>query len=362
MKLPNIFKRRRAGSLNLAIAKTHRVSNRLVGMQLTMGNFIALALSAAQMSIGFIFLCVDLIKGQPLMYVMIAIIGVALGILIERLSLAGLMGIRRANEKIEAESTGYYARLRKIRTMDASPEEKEIFIAELKEQHEKELKSLVMRRNLSIPVAAVGMILSTSIGDLFWHKIFSEMKPAELGVAMSLACACVIGLTFVYSELFKTIMDDSLEGIVKDNNLDRATVIAERESTQIGLMISSFDGLKKDEKKMRPVENQIRDALVTDLQEFARQVSEGIDVLNDGKRRRRSSPNNALPAPSGRNLYRDNKDRFVAYMTEYPNADLEEIAREFGITESGASKWRTRYLDEKPIEAEIVDADPDEDM
>jgi hypothetical protein len=360
MKLPNIFKRRRPGSLNLAIANTHRVSNRLVGMQLTLGNFIALALSALGMSLGFIFLCEPMIKGQPFMYGMLAVIGTSLGILIERLSLAGLIGIRGANEKIERLSDEFYTKLRKLRaTTDLPGEEKELMIKEFTEQHGKAIKRLERRRNLSIPVAAVGMILSTTIGDLFWHHLFSPLQPGWLGMVLSLACACVIGLTFVYSELFKTIMDDSLEMIVKDNQLDKASVVAERESTQVRLMIDSFAGLKKDERKMRPVENQIKEALIVDMQDFADQVRDGVDVMN-GARRRRAK---ALPAPrSGkRTLYRDNAEAFTAFMQECPNARLEDIMEEFGISRSAAGDWRLQFLNEQPIDAVVIQQDDNDD-
>jgi hypothetical protein len=72
--------------LNMVIAKTHQLSGRLVGMQITGGNFIGIVLSMVQMSLGFVFITSGLTKGSPYAIGMVVLVGCALAILVERLS------------------------------------------------------------------------------------------------------------------------------------------------------------------------------------------------------------------------------------------------------------------------------------
>src|SRR6478672_4916504 len=79
-----------ANRLNMAIAKTHRLSSRLIGMQLTGGNFLGIALSAVQMSAGFLILGEPIYQAAMIIAGAIVLIGMVLAVLIERLSLGGL--------------------------------------------------------------------------------------------------------------------------------------------------------------------------------------------------------------------------------------------------------------------------------
>jgi hypothetical protein len=336
-----------ANKLNMAIAKTHQVSTRLVGMQITSGNFIAIGLSALQMTVGFIFLSNALIAGRWFMYLLVIGIGIALAFLIERLSLGGLMAIRGSNEAIDALEADYYERLRKMRQdrgeMDVRQlEELGKQEEELKEQHLRQLKTYVKRRGISIPVTVIGMGLSATIGDIFWHAIFAPLKNPWAVYPMSLGCAAVIGLTFIYSELYKTIMDSSLADIIRDTSLMKVTVANEREVVQLDTMVQAFDNMRKDDRIIETAQNRVQDALVKDLENFADAVAEGIDVLRlEGPRRRRRK---ALPAPKAkRTLYRENKEAFAAFMEEHPEASLGDIQEHFQISRSAAGEWRLLY-------------------
>src|SRR5579871_6825226 len=80
--------------LNMAIAKTHQFSSRVLGMQLTGGSFVAIMLSAVQLAVGFVDVGAEVINGSIYMAGFIALVGALLAILIERLSLGGLSLVR----------------------------------------------------------------------------------------------------------------------------------------------------------------------------------------------------------------------------------------------------------------------------
>src|SRR5258708_5568353 len=101
----------KGNKLNLAIAKTHRLSSRLIGMQLTTGTLIGICLSALQMSAGFIIKGQSLINGNFFLAIMVAAIGIALAILVERLSIGGLSGVRVASTNMKRIGEAYFGML-----------------------------------------------------------------------------------------------------------------------------------------------------------------------------------------------------------------------------------------------------------
>src|SRR5689334_18588399 len=98
----------RASTFNHLIARTHRLNNQLIGMQLTMGNLIAVCLSAAQITAGVVGLLWVSAGGWALLAVLICF---ALAVVIERLSLGGLMIFRTASKALEKIEHGYHAKL-----------------------------------------------------------------------------------------------------------------------------------------------------------------------------------------------------------------------------------------------------------
>src|SRR5438105_475955 len=87
-----------ANKLNMTIAKTHQLSGRVIGMQLTAGTLIGIVFSAAQMSAGFFILAGG---SNVLVGVGMVLLGVLLAVMIERLSLGGLAGVRVATEGLK---------------------------------------------------------------------------------------------------------------------------------------------------------------------------------------------------------------------------------------------------------------------
>lgn len=339
--------------LNLTIAKTHELSNRVVGMQLTAGNFIAIALSATQMTLGFIYLVHPVAWG----YVLIAVIGVALAVLIERLTLGGLIAVRISNENIFALEEKHYEMLQEA-DRDETPRERQAL--------DRRINKLKSDRKASIPVSAVGMVLSTCIGDLFWHTIFEPLGNPWLIYPLSFSCAMVIGLTFVYSELYKTIMDGTLGEILQDTHLKSIAVQHEGKNMQLGLMVASYDALQKDEEKRAPAQKIVEETLLARLIDFANgveQASEQNPVNGERSNEQQQQPQigqtevkqieapQADRKPTGRTRYYECRSELTQMIADNPTISNQDIADHFGIAKSTANAWLDKLTKEVVIAA-----------
>src|SRR5579871_2212191 len=366
-KLKKQKKQGKGNRLNLAIAKTHQVSSRVVGMQLTSGNFIALLLSSIQMVAGFLILAqpiIDACKTDVERYgerFLVSSIGVLMAVLVERLGLGGWIGMRQANEEIDRLGEEKYNTLRRMRTNRGEMNEAELAELTRKEQEISEHHDHVVARQRKYYKqarlgACTGMVLSTGLGDIFWHRMFTALGNGYLVLGMSLACAFVITLTFIYSELFKKIIDTALKGIIKDMELMKVAVTNERQNMQLDTVVHAFEAIRNDPKKRKPAQMKIEGALITDLQNFAEAVGDGVDLMKiDGRAMRRKALGSSQEPR--RLLYRDHREVFAVYMREHPEALLSEIMEEFGISQSAASDWRMEYRQEceQMIEGEVLE-------
>jgi len=366
-KLKKQKKQGKGNRLNLIIAKTHQVSSRVVGMQLTSGNFIALLLSSLQMVLGFLILAQPIINSYPSDLqkngerALIAIVGILMAILVERLGLGGWIGMRQASEEIDHLEEERYNTLRRLRNNRGEMSEGELAELarkeqELQEHHEHLLERQRKHYRQARVGAFTGMILSTILGDLFWHTLFEPLGNGVLVLVMSLACAFVISLTFIFSELFKKIIDVALKGIIKDMELMKVAVTNERQNMQLDTVVHAFEAIRNDPKKRKPAQMKIEGALITDLQNFAEAVGDGVDLMKiDGRAMRRKALGSSQEPR--RLLYRDHREVFAVYMREHPEALLSEIMEEFGISQSAASDWRMEYRQEceQMIEGEVLE-------
>jgi len=328
-----------ANKLNMTIAKTHQLSSRVVGMQLTSGNFVGLVLSAMQMVIGFIYLAGN---GSPAMTALIAVIGVALAVLVERLTLGGLIAIRVSNERINHLEENHFQLLQTEQRDETQAERINL---------DRRLKKLKSDKKMSIPVAVVGMLLSTSIGDIFWHHLFESLG-GPLSFVLSFACAGVIGLTFVYSELYKAIMDGTLGEIIDDQILMKKAVGAEEQNMQMDMMVQGYDSIRKDGGKLEPAKTKVEETLVGRLGAFADAVAAAgtssngielpdqtkIELLNSGEATKR------LDAPvsertNTRGRFEENRAKLQRMLIATPNASMAQIAEAFDIAPSTAHTW-----------------------
>ncbi len=313
-------------------------------MQLTGGNFVGLVLSAVQMVVGFFFLMVNADAGTK---TLVAVIGVALAVLIERLTLGGLIAIRVSNESIHYLEETHFQTLQ-IEQRQETPLERTNL--------DRRVKKLKSDRRMSIPVASVGMLLSTSIGDIFWHHLFESLG-GFLAFVLGFACAGVIGLTFVYSELYKAIMDNTLGEIISDQVLMGKAVKAEEQNMQMDVMVDSYDAIRNDETKLEPAKTKVEETIVSRLSAFADAVA-NAGLLPNGN----TLPNGQtaidapleqkrLPAPNGRGRYRECKDELAKLRQQRtPRMSMQDLANHFKIAKSTVSDWIDRLETEQAAE------------
>jgi hypothetical protein len=374
MVKPSKKQRKKQGKgnrLNLAIAKTHQVSSRLVGMQLTSGNFIALVLSSIQMVAGFLILAQPIVdsfrtewekNGERLL---ISVIGILMAVLVERLGLGGWIGMRQANEEIDRLTEEKYNTLRRLRANrgEMNPEELEELGRKEQEvqEHHTHLVDKARKHHARARIGAfTGMILSTILGDLFWHRLYEPLGNVVVVFVLSLACAFVISLTFIFSELFKKVVDTALQGIIKDMELMKVAVTNERQNMQLDIVVHAFEALRNDPKKREPAQLRIEQALVTDLRNFADAVGDGVDLMKiNGRALRRKLLSS--PETPQRVMYRDVREEVAAFLQQHPEATLGMLMEQFDISKSTASEWRAQYKEEQQqvIEGDITEVEAD---
>jgi hypothetical protein len=321
-----------ANKLNMAIAKTHRFSSRLVGMQITTGNLIGVILSATQMSVGFEVLAQGVTHGNIPGDVGIAIIGIALAILVERLSLTGLAGVRVTSEHKQRLEDAWYE-LRKNR----EPSEVET------EDHLRLLKKYKRDGWKSVVFSTLGILLSAAIGDQFWHLLFAKM--GIWGVILSLACAAVISLTFLHSELYKSLVDGVLKEILADLHLQKVAVAAEEQVMQVDMMMEAYDDVRNDDERYYQAKDKMKKVIGRRLGNFANHaanVGYEIDMINaPGQQFVEGSI--SYPAqkmlPSPRNKYAYHREELVRLLRANPALVQRDIAKHFGVSASTANDW-----------------------
>jgi len=301
-------------------------------MQLTGGNFIGIALSAIQMSAGFLIIGQPIIKGSFLIASLITFIGMALAVLIERLSLGGLSAVRVARAHCKGLEDSFY--------LIETPTERQV------EQFETRKKSFGSDGRIGWVFGGLGMVLSASVGDVFWHFLFAPLQPEWLGVAMSLACAAVIGLTFVHSELYKLLMDGVLKEILADMSVMKTAVAVEEQSMQLDMMVDAYEAVQSDESVREPAEDRIRKTIGRRLTGFANQISaaadqvQAINSVTVVDSSFGSNPQLALPAPRGK--YHLHKEELLRLLRANAQLSQRDIAQHFNISRSTANEWYRR--------------------
>jgi len=321
----------KGNKLNLTIAKTDRLSSRLIGMQLTTGTLIGIALSALQMSAGFIIKGQSLIHGNFFLALMVAGIGIALAILVERLSIGGLSGIRVASTNIKEVNDAYYGMLLKEKRDPTDTE---------KTSYDKQHKALKTQRGWSVVFACIGMILSAGIGETFWETLFSGL--GGMGVVLSIGCALVISLTFLHSELYKFLIRGVLKEIIDDQDLMKSAVAAEGQAMQVDLLVAAFDSVRDNESVRLPAQSKVERAVIRSLSGAADQFalqnnvtiyeSPNLPAIGHGAQAQ-------LPAPKNTSKYMQCRDELRRLLINTPTISAGVVATHFTISKSTAHVW-----------------------
>ena len=386
--------KRKGAGLNQLIAKTHKLGGQLLGLQITNGNVIAVGFSAMQITAGVVKLAWMSLGGWSLALIPVC---TPLAILIERLSLGGLMVFRAAGKQLRALEDEYYlARL-----------EKEATGAE-HYQYERLVKRLKKDRRIAIGQVVLGVLLSGIVGDQIWQAIFQAVMN---GWMLSLMIAATVSLTFVFSEMYAELSDHTIAERMKDRQIPEAVLKTSEADLQVELSLEAFGNLRSDPVKRLDVVSRIEHGLTQRLHAFADRAEyllcepEGQTVVSiEGQKviegelqevgseplglgsepvtekseppvggsepvtgksepqiggseplREKSEPQIVGSEPKktkGRRpwseakeyAYRSNCEAFFTFMEANPKATLAEIQVHFGIVKTCASEWRTRYI------------------
>src|SRR5579871_4356513 len=363
--------KRKGAGLNQLIAKTHKLGGQLLGLQITNGNVIAVGFSAMQITAGVVKLAWMSLGGWSLALIPVC---TPLAILIERLSLGGLMVFRAAGKQLRALEDEYYlARL-----------EKEATGAE-RYQYERLVKRLKKDRKIAIAQVVLGVLLSGIVGDQIWQAIFQAVMN---GWMLSLMIAATVSLTFVFSEMYAELSDHTIAERMKDRQIPEAVLKTSEADLQVELSLEAFGNLRSDPVKRLDVVSRIENGLTQRLHAFADRaeylltegeyqearivaidalpvaqtvgvteesvgvteesvgVAEGSVGVAEGsvgakKRIRRSW------SERKERMYESNQEEFFRYMERNPSTKLAGISERFDIARATASDWRLRYWAEK---------------
>jgi hypothetical protein len=311
--------------LNMVIAKTHQLSGRLVGMQITGGNFIGIVLSMVQMSVGFVFITSGLTNGYPPAVGMVMVVGCALAILVERLSIVGLASVREAKADRKKCLDQFYRLAIKKEPTTWEIEAKDRRVAEL----DKDIRA-------GWWFGGMGMFLSVLVGDIFWHKMFESLGQWYVVLPMSLACAAVIGVTFVNSELFKEMLDRVLKAILRDLHLMKAAVAVEEQNMQLDMLAASMQEVRSDEARRQPLEDKIGKVVVRRLSGFADHFG---DLILDDTVVEAAQPLQIAPPTKRRTQYDMHKEEMRQLLAANPAMSLQDLANHFGKPKTTMQGW-----------------------
>jgi DNA-binding Lrp family transcriptional regulator len=315
-----------ANKLNMMIAKTHQLSSRIVGMQITTGTLIGVILSATQMSVGFEIVGQGVTHGNLAEDGGIGVIGVSLAILVERLSITGLAGVRVASERKHRLEDAFYQLC-----IEREPTQAE------QGNFDRQIKKLDGEILRSTIFAVIGIVLSAALGDQFWRTLFASQGIG--GEVLAIACAAVISLTFVHSEIYKTLVDGVLKEILADLHLQKVAVAAQEQVQQVDMMVESYDEVRDDEEAYQSAKNKVKRIIGRRLSSFAEKVGAVGNEMDALEVRVVEGSLAPLQLPSPRGKYGYYREELARLLRANPGLLQRDIANHFGISQSTASDW-----------------------
>ena len=326
---------------NQLIAKTHRFNSQMIGLQLTMGNMIALCLSASQITAGVIALLWVKVQWLSLCS---ALLCFPLSIVIERLSLGGLMILRTVNKELAKVEHAYQKRVIKLRNKGGEPSEGE------KYDYEQIVKHLKRNRWLAIPIIVLGIVISGAVGDQIWQDLFQSLN-SVVGISLSLCCAFTISLTFVFSELFREMADEGLVDIIQDDRIEMAVLAHGERGMQIDIAMQAFANVRSDPQKNAKEVVKVERVLGSRVSAFAEYVEErglgsisGLQEIGSGQHGQ--SGRQLEARVSSKRRYEACSEDLGWYVQRYPHATCQMVSSEFGISRSTAKVWLARLREE----------------
>ncbi len=243
---------KKSRNLNLRIAKSHQLAGQMVGMQLSIANVLALVVSAASIVAGATMLAVQQFpSGWPL-WLAAAGIGTGLAILIEGLTLGGLIRIRVAGREIrkidahlgEERDTRLKGlafpdpahpdyQVRKKRYHDV----RKVITRDYQHTRRQQTRQARRDRRNSLLQATGGCIASMCGGGLFYHAILGALGQV-VSVLLSVVFTLAVTGTFISSEVFKDLQEQAIREAFANGNLAEGAM---RQETRMQSLWAVYD-------------------------------------------------------------------------------------------------------------------------
>ncbi|GCF10899.1 hypothetical protein [Dictyobacter arantiisoli] len=354
--------KRKGAGLNQLIAKTHKLGGQLLGLQITNGNLIAIFFSAMQITAGIVSFAWIMMGAWALVLTLVC---APLAVLIERLSLGGLMVYRTAGKgKMELEDSYHIKHIKKEAT------ERE------KYEYRRKLKRLRSDRWTSGWLILLGVAISGYVGDQFWQKLFAPIGPVNSTI-LSILIAGSVSLTFVFSELYAEPSNKGIREAMMDNQISKAVLANSKTDLQIELSMEAFGNLRSDPAKRLAVVNKIEEGMTTRLLDFA----ERAEYLLMGEDEQKTSPKvqiqevtQGLQLPAiaqSRVEFEQCKEELAETLRTRPRMSRQKLADHFGVPKSTMQDWVTKLRKEaqqqeeaavEKVQAEEVPVEDEQDV
>jgi hypothetical protein len=166
--------------------------------------------SAASVVAGTVPLTIQKYPGSWVLWIAAGIIGLGLAVLIEGMTLGGLIRIRLASASIRIADNVIEDERGRIEWVNLSKQQCKIHERELKRKRAYTTKRDRRMRTWSVPIVLVGSFASAVAGGMFYHVALAGLGTWE-SIGVATLFPLVVTCTFISSELFKDIQEDAIK-------------------------------------------------------------------------------------------------------------------------------------------------------
>jgi hypothetical protein len=253
--------------LNLLIARSHQVATQIVGVQLSIANLLAIAVSAASIVAGTVTLTIERYPGSWVLWIVAGVIGAGLAILIEGMTLGALIRIRLASKKIKVIDEQVEAERDQIDWFALDKGTRRAKEGELRWKRARATRQFRKMRLWSVPIVIVGSLASAVAGGMFYHTVLAGLGAWE-SIGVAALFPFVVTCTFISSELFKDTQEEAIKegysgGGLADAALREETRRLSFQAVHDGIMFHFNDTEIQEELKMGTL-GMLKD-IITDL-------------------------------------------------------------------------------------------------
>lgn len=253
--------------LNLLIARSHQVATQIVGVQLSIANLLAIAVSAASIVAGTVTLTIERYPDSWPLWIVAGIIGAGLAILIEGMTLGALIRIRLASKKIKVIDETVEGERDQIDWFALDKSTRKGKEGELRWKRASATRQFRKMRLWSVPIVVVGSLASAVAGGMFYHTVLAGLGAWE-SIGVAALFPFVVTCTFISSELFKDTQEEAIKegysgGGLADAALREETRRLSFQAVHDGIMFHFNDDEIQDELKLGTL-GMLKD-IITDL-------------------------------------------------------------------------------------------------